>query len=172
MGTRAYRVGEPLQVGAEPIVDQVDQALEVLAPPSAIGVAQERGLGGEAEEPDPPVGALEVSPLRMGQIGLLRLEVGGAQMLAQHLPDPGGLRQPGDRAEEPNQRPVGVHGRVPVQAAVEGGMERSGQGQVLSGEHQMVGLVGELPGDTPEQQVRQSFRHRRVHVLASPPSGT
>ena len=145
VGPAANGVAELAQPSAEVVHGPFHQRHQVRLPATSILVAQHPELLGEREDPGEPVGALEewmrreVVGLHLERVGLEpRLEEGPASRTGSPIAEP---------ATASDQQPVTVHGRVPVEATVEDGVDVRGTLDRAGPIEPVAHLVRELPGN-------------------------
>jgi hypothetical protein len=111
----------------------------------------------QLQQPRPAIGPLERAPARRAHVRELARDQLGAQVAFEAPGDRPGGRQAGRERAQAQQRPVHMHARVPVEAAVEDRMHRSGQALVGLVEDQVIELVREAALDARERAPRQGL---------------
>src|SRR6185437_4640490 len=98
-------------------------------------------LGCELQQPRPAVGALERSARGPRQIGELAADRGVREVTIEERNDIGARLQRSKTTKESHERPVHVHARMPVVAAVERRMQGARRARILVARDYVVELV-------------------------------
>lgn len=135
--------------------DHVHQRTEVARPIRRVGVGRGGEFVGQFEEPRPAVGALEGTAVRREEIVGFGLEIGLGEVARQRGADLVRLWEFGEETQEARQHPMAVDGGVPVETAVEGGMQRARRLNVHGTVEDEAWRVGVFAGDAREGEVRE-----------------
>ena len=121
-------------------------------------------LRGKRQQPGPAVGAFEGATPRRHEIGQFGGNVLRHQVpIERHVNRPR-HRQPREQPPQPRQHPVRVHGRVPIVAAVEGGMQFTGAAHIRQTVGQVLVGMGPFAADAGAAQagILQGSRARET----------
>ena len=119
----AHGIGGLRQPFDEPPDEDAGQRAEVLRPPLGVGIRPGCGLVVEHEQPAPPVRALVRPLLGPGEERRLGAQRLGGEVPVKRRPDLALGQAARGRAQQPHEQPVHLDAGVPVEAAVERGMQ-------------------------------------------------
>ena len=114
-------------------------------------VSEPPEFGGEHQQPRPAVGPFKPARLWPAQIGALGFDLGVGESVIEQRAHVGAFGAVWKAAQAAGQRPVAVYAGMPVEAAEEHWMQRTGAERVgVAGEH-VVELVRILPRHVAER---------------------